>query len=84
MLPEKLNNWKLFSEYHFGGYAKTTKELLSFIKSFQASNNVLLDSVYMGKLMWGVYDVMTKGYFRPGSRVLVLHSGGLQGLSPNP
>jgi len=80
LLPEKSINWELFFEYHFGGYAKSTNELASFIKSFQASNNILLDSVYMGKLVLGVYDVMRKGYFSPGSRVLILHSGGLQGI----
>ena len=83
LLPEKFMNWELFSEYHFGGYAKSTNELASFIKSYQVRNNILLDSVYMGKLVWGVYDVMMKGYFSPGSRVLVLHSGGLQGIQPD-
>jgi 1-aminocyclopropane-1-carboxylate deaminase len=80
LLTKGSMNWELFSEYHFGGYAKSTIELATFIKSFQTRNNILLDSVYMGKLVWGVYDVMAKGYFSPGSRVLILHSGGLQGI----
>jgi 1-aminocyclopropane-1-carboxylate deaminase len=79
MLPKKFFNWKLVLEYHFGGYAKSTADLHSFINSFQAHNNILLDSVYMGKLLWGVYDLVMKGYFSPGSCVVILHSGGLQG-----
>lgn len=81
LLPEKYNNWRLFSEYHFGGYAKSTVELLSFIKSFHANNKILLDSVYMGKLFFGVFDLVKKDYFKKGATVLVLHSGGLQGQS---
>jgi 1-aminocyclopropane-1-carboxylate deaminase len=81
LLPTGQKNWELFTNYHFGGYAKSTNELLSFIKSFQVCNNILLDSVYMAKLVWGVYNLMNRGYFRPGSRVLILHSGGLQGIS---
>jgi 1-aminocyclopropane-1-carboxylate deaminase len=80
---DKNDNWKLIHDYHFGGYGKTTLELMTFIKSFQTRTTIQLDSVYMGKLLYGIYDRVTKNYFGSGSKILVLHSGGLQGTKPN-
>ena len=73
-------DFKLHLDYHFGGYAKTSVELIRFIKGFSASTGILLDPVYTGKLLFAVYDLVKKDYFKPGSTILVIHTGGLFGL----
>jgi len=72
-------SWKVYPEYHFGGYAKTTPELLEFISSYERMHNHMLDQVYTGKMFYGVYDLMHQNYFRRGTTILLLHTGGLQG-----
>ena len=56
----------LHTEYHFGGYGKTTDELISFIKQFVASTGILIDPVYTGKMLFALYDLAAKGYFKQG------------------
>lgn len=72
-------NWQLITDYHFGGYAKITPELLNFIKEFEMNFSIPLDPIYTAKMMMGVFDLMKKDFFKAGSTVLILHSGGLQG-----
>lgn len=72
-------NWKLDLTYHFGGYAKKTNALDEFILQMKIVQNLPLDHVYTGKLMWGVMDCVKKKIFKQGSTMLVLHTGGLQG-----
>lgn len=67
------------TEYHFGGYAKYTTGLLKFISDFEKENNIPLEQVYTGKMMFGVYDLIKKNYFRKGTTVIAIHTGGLQG-----
>jgi 1-aminocyclopropane-1-carboxylate deaminase len=74
-------HWELMTDYHFGGYAKISSELISFINRFKDDYLVPLDPVYTGKLMYGVFDLIYKGYFPKGSKVLVIHTGGLQGIA---
>lgn len=71
--------FQLQTEYHFGGYAKTTPELLDFIHNFEIQHAIELDYVYTGKLFFGVYDLIKKGHFEKGTTVVVLHTGGVQG-----
>lgn len=66
-------------DYHFGGYAKKTTELIAFMNTFYKDNKIPLDFVYTGKMMFGVYDLINKNYFPPGSNILCIHTGGLQG-----
>ena len=73
-------NWKIITDYHFGGYAKFTKELLQFITNFENRNNIKLEPIYSGKMMFGIYDMIRKSYFPRGSIIIALHNGGLQGL----
>ncbi|GAB3165236.1 1-aminocyclopropane-1-carboxylate deaminase/D-cysteine desulfhydrase [Telluribacter humicola] len=70
---------QLFTDYHFGGYARYTSELLDFIRSFEQQHGIPLEQVYTGKMMFGLYDLMQKGYFTPGSTLVAVHTGGLQG-----
>jgi len=73
------NKHAIFNEYHFGGYAKKNDTLIHFMNSFYADTGIPLDFVYTAKMMFGVYDMVEKKYFAPGSKVLCLHTGGLQG-----
>ncbi|MGN6179707.1 MAG: 1-aminocyclopropane-1-carboxylate deaminase/D-cysteine desulfhydrase [Mucilaginibacter sp.] len=73
-------NYNLHLDYHFGGYAKTTPELIAFIKQFVADTGILIEPVYTGKMLYAIYDLAEKGYFRRGDRVLAVHTGGLMGL----
>ena len=77
-------NWSLISDYHFGGYARSTAELEEFIIEFKKSHNILLEPVYTGKMMFALFDLIKKGYFEKGSRILVIHTGGIQGLNGFP
>lgn len=72
-------NWRLISDYHCGGYAKTTPELLHFIQQFYQRSGIPLEPIYTGKLMFGLMDLIQRGYFAAHSRILVIHTGGLQG-----
>ena len=74
------NNWELITDYHFGGYAKTNDDLIEFINNFKSKHNVPLDPIYTGKMVFGIYDLIEKGYFPKGSKILAIHTGGLQGI----
>ena len=74
------SNWELQSDYHFGGYAKINEELIRFINAFREKTSVPLDPVYTGKMMFGILDLINKGYFPVGSKILAIHTGGLQGI----
>lgn len=74
-------NWQLITDYHFGGYAKINPELIGFINQFKSAHNIPLDPIYTGKLLFGVMDLLNKGYFPEKSKILVIHTGGLQGIS---
>lgn len=72
-------NWKIITDYHFNGYAKISLELIHFIKDFKENHGILLDPIYTGKMMYGLFDLIEKGYFPKGSKIVALHTGGLQG-----
>ena len=73
-------NWELITDYHFGGYAKIKPNLITFINGFKEENNIPLDPVYTGKMLFGIQDLIAKGFFPKHSRILVIHTGGLQGI----
>ncbi len=75
------DNWKLVHDYHFGGYGKVTDELVSFVNDFYKQTKIPLDPIYTGKMVYGVYHMLAKGYFKPGSKILLVHTGGLQGIT---
>lgn len=74
------NRLRLHTEYHFGGYAKIKKPLLEFIKYFVSSTGIMLEPIYTGKACYALFDLVEKGFFKPGERVLLLHTGGLTGF----
>ncbi|HEY5690427.1 MAG TPA: pyridoxal-phosphate dependent enzyme [Cyclobacteriaceae bacterium] len=78
-LRHKANNWKIETQYHFGGYAKVDETLVSFIKSFEAEHRVPIDPIYTAKMFFGILDLIKQNKFEEGSKILALHTGGLQG-----
>jgi 1-aminocyclopropane-1-carboxylate deaminase len=72
-------SWSLNLDYHFGGYAKHTPELLKFIFDFEKQNNIPLDQVYTGKMMFGIYDLIKTWHFMRNETIVAIHTGGLQG-----
>jgi 1-aminocyclopropane-1-carboxylate deaminase len=77
----KNNNFSLLNEYHFGGYGKVTSELIEFINSFYKKNKIPLDPIYTGKMVFGVIDLIQKNYFPKNAKILLIHTGGLQGVA---
>jgi len=73
------NNWTLIRDYNFGGFAKIDKKLIEFINTTYTLHNLPLDPVYTGKMMFGIIDLIKKDYFPEGSKILAIHTGGLQG-----
>jgi 1-aminocyclopropane-1-carboxylate deaminase len=74
------DNWDLISDYHFGGYGKINVELIEFINTFFEESKIPLDPIYTGKMVYGVLDLIRKNYFPPYSKILLIHTGGLQGI----
>jgi 1-aminocyclopropane-1-carboxylate deaminase len=67
-------------DYHFGGYAKTDPDLLKFVHRFTALTKFPIEPIYTGKMLFGIYDLASKGFFRNGTKIVAIHTGGLQGL----
>jgi 1-aminocyclopropane-1-carboxylate deaminase len=74
-------NWEVIHQYHFGGYAKINCELAHFIRNFEQQYQIPLDPVYTSKMLFGILDLCSKGYFEKGKTIIALHTGGLQGLA---
>ncbi|EDP72240.1 putative D-cysteine desulfhydrase (DcyD) [Flavobacteriales bacterium ALC-1] len=75
------DNWQLITDYHFGGYGKIKPELITFINRFNKNQNILLDPIYTGKMMFGIFDLIEKKFFPKNSKILTIHTGGLQGIT---
>jgi 1-aminocyclopropane-1-carboxylate deaminase len=81
LLKEDFDRTKLelfTSEYVFGGYGKMKPELIDFVKSFKDQTGILLDPIYNGKMLFGLLDKIESGYFKKGSVIVALHTGGVQ------
>lgn len=73
------SRWSLETEYHFGGFGKMHAEVLHLIRNFKESNHVELDFVYTAKMICGIMDKIRKNHFDSGSKILSIHTGGVQG-----
>lgn len=71
----------MITKYHFGGYAKVDETLVNFINEFKQTHQIPLDPIYTGKMMFGLYDMIEKNVFPQGSKILAIHTGGLQGIA---
>lgn len=76
---DQYKNWRLETDYHFGGFAKINSRLIEFIETFERYNNLRLDPIYTGKMFCALEDLIAKGKIPAGSKVLAIHTGGLQG-----
>lgn len=74
------SNWELISDYHFGGYGKVNTDLIQFMNTFYKKTKIPLDPIYTGKMLFGVMDLIQKKYFLNNSKILVIHTGGIQGI----
>lgn len=74
-------NWTLNTDYHFGGYAKVTGTLIESINNFKDRTGIPTDPVYTGKMVFGILDLVKRDYFKPGTTILAIHTGGLQGIA---
>jgi 1-aminocyclopropane-1-carboxylate deaminase len=74
-------NWELQTDYHFGGYGKVTTEFIEWMNRFYAQTGIPLDPIYTGKMVFGVMDLIQRNYFPPKSKILMIHTGGLQGIA---
>jgi len=79
LIGEEERQWKIMNEYNFGGYAKFNDDLIKFINDFYVENQVELDPVYTGKMMFGIYDLIKEGFFWEGATIVAVHTGGIQG-----
>ncbi len=76
---EKKHAFSLLHDYHFGGYAKHPPELINFMRKVWETEHIPTDIVYTAKLLFAAQDLVRKEHFAAGSRLLLVHSGGLQG-----
>ncbi|MBL7815541.1 MAG: 1-aminocyclopropane-1-carboxylate deaminase/D-cysteine desulfhydrase [Saprospiraceae bacterium] len=74
-------HWLIQNDYHFGGYAKWSMPLVDFINNTKSQFNLPLDPVYTGKMLFGVFDLIEKGFFPKHSTIVAVHTGGLQGIA---
>ncbi|PIE43595.1 MAG: hypothetical protein CSA50_04630 [Gammaproteobacteria bacterium] len=71
--------WRILHEFHCGGFGKVSQSLMAFKESFQARHGIELEPVYTAKMMYAVCELLDRQYFAPCCRILVVHTGGLQG-----
>jgi len=79
-IGNSLQNWDINLDYHFGGYAKMDPVLLEFVNRFTSLTKIPLEPIYNGKMLFGIYDLAAKGFFKEESQIIAVHTGGLQGL----
>lgn len=77
--PGNRNKYSLWEEDHFGGFGRSKPELIRFMEKFFSNSGIPLDFIYTGKMMFRIQKMILDDYFPQGSRVLVIHTGGLQG-----
>ena len=74
-----LPDFELIWDYHFGGYAKRTSALIRFMNDFYTQTGIPTDFVYTAKAFFASFDLFKKGFFSPDNKILLIHTGGLQG-----
>lgn len=79
IFSESSSEYQINYDYTFGGYARYTEQLIQFVQDFQTWTGILLDPIYTAKMAYGAYDLMKRGIIPSDARVLLLHTGGLQG-----
>ncbi len=72
-------SYEIKTAFHFGGYGKHKQELIEFMRWFYQEFNIPLDPIYTGKMTFGIWDLIRRNHFSPESKILLIHTGGLQG-----
>ena len=80
LLAKSQKNWYINYDHHLGGYARYNDQLIRFINEFWRNHKIPLDPIYTGKMMMGLYSEIRSGKFESGTRIIALHTGGLQGI----
>jgi len=75
---QRLPLWEINHDYDFGGYAKKNNELENYCTKFEKQTGIKIEPIYTGKMFWGIEKLIEKGYFKPSSKILAIHTGGLQ------
>ena len=75
------SNWRLFTDFHGGGYGRFTPEIWQFCQQMRSDYYLPLEPIYSGKLFHGLFQLIEQGYFKSGSQLCAIHTGGLQGLA---
>jgi 1-aminocyclopropane-1-carboxylate deaminase len=69
---------RIYDAYIFGKYAKQPEELVNFCQLFEQKHQIKIEPIYTGKMFYGLYDLIQKDKFKPGSNILALHTGGIK------
>jgi 1-aminocyclopropane-1-carboxylate deaminase len=72
--------WSLNTDYNFGGFGKINIDLINFMNRFFQETSIPLDPIYTGKMMYGIVDLIVNNFFKKGTKILAVHTGGLQGV----
>jgi len=75
----QVNPWSVLNDFHFGGFAKVTQDLVDFTRNFKQAAGIQLDYIYTAKMVFGMFEMLRKGGIPQGSKLLLIHTGGLQG-----
>jgi len=79
LIKNNKTDWSILEGYEFGGFAKSNSDLDLFVNEFSHKHGIPLEPIYSGKSFYAVMDLINKDYFEQGSRILLIHCGGLQG-----
>lgn len=79
LVAETKQSLSVVADYHFGGYGKANQELVEFVNSFYETYAIPLDLVYTGKMLFGLFDRISKKVYPKGTRIIAIHTGGVQG-----
>jgi 1-aminocyclopropane-1-carboxylate deaminase len=77
----KSDHWEINNQYSFGGYAKINLELIHFMNAFYQQYQIPLDPIYTGKMLFAIFDLVKAQQWKWGKRILIIHTGGLQGIA---
>lgn len=80
LTEDLMTSFELNTDFHFGGYAKFTEDLLIFVRNFYTKHGIKWDTIYNGKMAYGVYELIKSGFFPKNSSILLVHTGGIQGV----
>lgn len=76
---KSMRTYQIIGDYNFGGFGKYNQKLLQFIEWFYYRTAIELDMVYTAKMMYGILDRVEKGFFKKHTKIVAIHTGGLQG-----